>query len=51
MDCGPVVIPGSRGAWSYVVQPVSDAAKQLIAGFSLAHGAGYVFMNQIRFTS
>jgi len=39
-DCGPVVIPGSRGAFSYLVDPVSDASIQQKSGFSLAHGAG-----------
>ncbi|MCA9716231.1 MAG: RNA ligase RtcB family protein, partial [Myxococcales bacterium] len=36
-DEGPIVIPGSRGALSYVVRPIGDGAG---AGFSLAHGAG-----------
>lgn len=34
---GPVVIPGSRGALSYLVEPCGDVAG---AGYSLAHGAG-----------
>ena len=34
---GPVVIPGSRGTFSYLVQPVDPTAA---SGFSLAHGAG-----------
>lgn len=34
---GPVVIPGSRGAFSYVVLPKEPSAR---SGFSLAHGAG-----------
>ncbi|MGB1015801.1 MAG: RNA ligase RtcB family protein [Nannocystaceae bacterium] len=34
---GPVVIPGSRGAVSYLVQPTKQGAE---AGYSLAHGAG-----------
>jgi release factor H-coupled RctB family protein len=34
---GPVVIPGSRGAFSYVVLPKQPGAA---SGFSLAHGAG-----------
>jgi release factor H-coupled RctB family protein len=40
-DRGPVVIPGSRGAFSYLVQPLQDVpfAK---SGWSLAHGAGRV---------
>jgi release factor H-coupled RctB family protein len=37
-DAGmPVVIPGSRGALSYLVQPVGDAGDRAA---SLAHGAG-----------
>ncbi len=37
-DCGLVVIPGSRGDYSYWVKPIVDnCAKSL---FSLAHGAG-----------
>ncbi|MEZ4381180.1 MAG: RNA ligase RtcB family protein [Nannocystaceae bacterium] len=34
---GPVVIPGSRGTLSYLVEPTGDAAH---GGYSLAHGAG-----------
>jgi release factor H-coupled RctB family protein len=34
---GPVAIPGSRGALTYLVAPTSDGAS---VGFSLAHGAG-----------
>lgn len=34
---GPVVIPGSRGSWSFVVEPLGDGARN---GYSLAHGAG-----------
>lgn len=34
---GPVVIPGSRGTLTYVVQPVGDQSANL---FSVAHGAG-----------
>ncbi|ULJ62662.1 RNA ligase RtcB family protein [Wielerella bovis] len=37
-DCGLVVIPGSRGDYSYWVQPIVD--KSAHALFSLAHGAG-----------
>jgi RNA-splicing ligase RtcB len=33
----PVVIPGSRGALSYLVKPIGDGASH---GWSLAHGAG-----------
>ncbi|HUR45722.1 MAG TPA: RNA ligase RtcB family protein [Candidatus Saccharimonadales bacterium] len=36
-DRGPVVIPGSRGSLSYLVQPQGDIAA---SGWSLAHGAG-----------
>lgn len=39
-DCGPVVIPGSRGDYSYLVQPVA-ATDSL---YSLAHGAGRKWM-------
>jgi release factor H-coupled RctB family protein len=34
---GPIVVPGSRGALSYLVKPVGDQRKNL---WSLAHGAG-----------
>ncbi|KAF9575572.1 hypothetical protein EC968_002508 [Mortierella alpina] len=36
-DRGLVVIPGSRGHFSYLVMPQGDQSKN---GFSLAHGAG-----------
>ena len=36
-DCGPVVIPGTRGSLSYLVQPRGDGASH---AWSLAHGAG-----------
>ena len=36
-DRGPVVIPGSRGSLSYLVEPTGDGAA---CGHSLAHGAG-----------
>ncbi len=36
-DRGPLVIPGSRGAHSYLVEPLSD---QIRNAYSLAHGAG-----------
>lgn len=36
-DKGPIVIPGSRGALSYVVQPIEGREEALR---SLAHGAG-----------
>lgn len=39
-DCGLVMIPGSRGDYSYLVQP-NVASKQLEQSlYSLAHGAG-----------
>lgn len=34
---GPVVIPGSRGAFSYLVQPKDPT---VLSAYSLAHGAG-----------
>ncbi|CAM6103987.1 unnamed protein product [Calypogeia fissa] len=40
-DKGPVVIPGSRGAFSYLVQPVEQLQFEN-SGWSLAHGAGRV---------
>ena len=36
-DCGPVVIPGSRGSFSYLVMPCNASP---LSGYSLAHGAG-----------
>lgn len=36
---GAVVIPGSRGAFSYVVRPTADGVGDR-SGYSLAHGAG-----------
>jgi release factor H-coupled RctB family protein len=39
-DQGPVVIPGSRGAFSYLVQPVTAGDAPARHGWSLAHGAG-----------
>lgn len=36
-DCGPIVIPGSRGSYSYLVEPIGEQADN---AFSLAHGAG-----------
>lgn len=36
-DAGPVVIPGSRGSLSYLVQPTGDGESH---AWSLAHGAG-----------
>jgi release factor H-coupled RctB family protein len=36
-DTGPVVIPGSRGAASYLVMPAGDQERNL---WSVAHGAG-----------
>jgi len=37
-DAGPVVIPGSRGDYSYLVQPLTVAGEEHLQ--SLAHGAG-----------
>ncbi|WP_443750773.1 RNA ligase RtcB family protein [Asticcacaulis solisilvae] len=37
-DRGPVVIPGSRGDFSYLAEPVPDRADEAL--WSLAHGAG-----------
>ena len=39
-DAGLVVIPGSRGDFSYLVAPVPDAAEAAASLYSLAHGAG-----------
>jgi len=36
-DHGPLVIPGSRGSFSYLVEPIDSSIEN---GFSLAHGAG-----------
>ena len=40
-DRGPLVIPGSRGTFSYLVQPLGD---QSANGWSVAHGAGRKWM-------
>lgn len=40
-DRGPLVIPGSRGSFSYLVQPVGDQAAN---AWSVAHGAGRKWM-------
>ena len=37
-DKGYVVIPGSRGSYSYLVKPLTE--NSWIGGYSLAHGAG-----------
>lgn len=37
-DKGFVVIPGSRGSYSYLVKPLDE--NQWVSGYSLAHGAG-----------
>ncbi|ESQ90195.1 release factor H-coupled RctB family protein [Asticcacaulis sp. AC460] len=37
-DCGPIVIPGSRGDFSYLAEPVAEHAEAALS--SLAHGAG-----------
>lgn len=39
-DCGPVLIPGSRGDFSYLVRPLADERSL----YSLAHGAGRKWM-------
>lgn len=39
-DAGPVVIPGSRGHYSYLVMPSKDNSDLENAAYSLAHGAG-----------
>jgi len=39
-DRGVVVIPGSRGAHSYLVKPTALASGTELSGWSLAHGAG-----------
>lgn len=39
-DKGPVVIPGSRGDYSYLVMPSESTEDLEKSGFSLAHGAG-----------
>lgn len=36
-DAGPVVIPGSRGSLTYLVEPTDNIAE---SAYSLAHGAG-----------
>lgn len=36
-DCGAVIIPGSRGSYSYLVAPMGDQERNL---WSVAHGAG-----------
>jgi release factor H-coupled RctB family protein len=40
---GPVIIPGSRGAWSYLVAPTLPPECPERGLFSLAHGAGRKF--------
>ena len=39
-DCGLVMIPGSRGDYSYLVQPRKDSKHLKESLYSLAHGAG-----------
>jgi len=39
-DCGLVAIPGSRGTFTYIVEPVDDVSIQEACGWSVAHGAG-----------
>lgn len=44
-DCGFVIIPGSRGDYSYLVKPVLSDIPALEASlYSLAHGAGRKWM-------
>lgn len=38
VDQGPVLIPGSRGSFSYLVKPTKQ--RLAVSGWSLAHGAG-----------
>lgn len=42
-DQGPIVIPGSRGSFSYLVKPLQPGAA---SGWSLAHGAGRKWSRQ-----
>lgn len=37
---GPLIIPGSRGSWSYLVDPIVSENIIEESGLSLAHGAG-----------
>ncbi|MEM9092821.1 MAG: RNA ligase RtcB family protein [Cyanobacteria bacterium P01_F01_bin.53] len=42
---GPLVIPGSRGTYSYLVHPTDSQVQQQVENaFSLAHGAGRKWM-------
>jgi release factor H-coupled RctB family protein len=43
-DCGLVMIPGSRGDYSYLVKPNVESQQWDEALFSLAHGAGRKWM-------
>ncbi len=43
-DCGLVMIPGSRGDYSYLVKPNADPEVNFESIFSLAHGAGRKWM-------
>lgn len=43
-DCGLVMIPGSRGDYSYLVKPNADSEVNFESIFSLAHGAGRKWM-------
>lgn len=43
-DCGLVMIPGSRGDYSYLVQPNVDTELGFESLYSLAHGAGRKWM-------
>lgn len=39
-DLGPIIIPGSRGSYSYLVVPNENVQELENAGYSTAHGAG-----------
>jgi release factor H-coupled RctB family protein len=41
-DCGPVMLPGSRDDYSYLIAPVAAAGS--LSLYSLAHGAGRKWM-------
>jgi release factor H-coupled RctB family protein len=43
-DCGLVMIPGSRGDYSYLVKPIIDFEVNFESLYSLAHGAGRKWM-------
>jgi release factor H-coupled RctB family protein len=43
-DCGIVMIPGSRGDYSYLVKPIIESSVCRESLYSLAHGAGRKWM-------